>query len=40
MILRRNGSIDFRVLATRLAAYGAVVLVALGVGALVALAGS
>jgi hypothetical protein len=40
VILRRNGSIDFRVLAGRLASYGAVALIALAVGVLVASVGS
>ena len=40
MLLRRNGSIDFKVLAARIAAYGAVGGIALALGALVALAGS
>jgi hypothetical protein len=40
MIVRRDGSIDLRILAGRLAAYGAVVVLALALGALVALVGS
>jgi hypothetical protein len=40
MILRRDGSIDFKVLATRVAAYASVGALALALGALVALAGS
>jgi hypothetical protein len=40
MIVRRDGSIDVRVLAGRLAQYGGVVLVAAVVGALIALVGS
>lgn len=39
MILRRDGSIDVRVLAGRVAQYGGVVLVAAVVGALIALVG-
>jgi hypothetical protein len=40
MIVRRDGSIDLRVLAGRLAWYGTGVLVALALGALIALVGS
>ena len=38
--MRRDGSIDFRVLAARVAAYGMVVLMALALGALIAFVGS
>ena len=40
MLLRRDGSIDFKVLAARVAAYTTVGALALALGALVALAGS
>jgi len=40
MILRRDGSIDLKVLATRLAAYVSIGALALVLGALVAFAGS
>ena len=40
MIVRRDGSIDVRVLLGRLAQYASVVVVAIVVGALIALAGS
>ena len=40
MIVRRDGSIDFRVLAGRVAAYGVVVVTALALGALIAFVGS
>jgi hypothetical protein len=40
MILRRDGSIDFRLLAGRLAWYGAGAAIALVIGALAVLAGS
>jgi len=39
VIVRRDGSIDFRVLAGRVAAYGIVVVIALALGALVAFVG-
>jgi hypothetical protein len=40
VIVRRDGSIDFRVLAGRVAAYGIVVVIALALGALIAFVGS
>jgi hypothetical protein len=40
MIIRRDGSIDVRVLAGRIAWYGTGALVALALGALIALVGS
>jgi len=40
MIVRRDGSIDFKVLAGRLAMYVLIVLVALALGALIGLSGS
>ena len=40
VIVRRDGSIDFRVLAGRVAAYGFVVVIALALGALIAFVGS
>ena len=40
MILRRDGSIDFRLLAGRLAWYGGGAAIALAIGALAVLAGS
>jgi hypothetical protein len=39
MIMRRDGTIDVRVLMARVAQYGSVVLVAAALGALIALAG-
>jgi hypothetical protein len=39
MIVRRDGSIDLRLLLGRVAQYGSVVLVAAALGALIALAG-
>ena len=39
MILSRDGSIHLRLLMARVAMYGTVVLVAVGVGALIALVG-
>jgi hypothetical protein len=40
MIMRRDGSIDYRMLAGRLAWYGVGAAFALGIGALVALLGA
>ena len=39
MIVRRDGSIDLRVLLARVAQYASVVLIAIAVGALIALVG-
>jgi hypothetical protein len=39
MIVRRDGSVDLRILASRVAAYGTIVLIAAALGAIIAFVG-